>query len=173
MYWYENGVKQGTYYDPKGVLGKDSKGNETNRGREICDNHVKDANGKGTWFWLDAVYDGAKAVGKEVWVPYIYQKEAKWTDEQIRSAADKSDPGMGDLVYQYIKEKKGKWVRYDNEGRMLKGWVTIEVALAQAYPKQKGNTYYYDSITGLMAKGYLTIDGVEHHFNEVTGAMEY
>ncbi len=54
---------------------------------------------------------------------------------------------------------------------MLKGWVIISGKLAAVYPKQAGNTYYYDSITGLMAKGWVTIDGVEHYFNETTGAL--
>ncbi len=168
FYWYEDGVKQGTYYDPKGVIG-----DGTVRGREICDNNIKDSFGNGTWFWLDSVYHGAKAVGKEVWVPYIYQDEDKWSDEEKRNIANESDQGMGDLVYQYMQEKKGKWVRYDQDGRMLKGWVTIEGALAEKYPDQKGNTYYYDSRTGLMAKGNVTIDGVNHFFNETSGVLEW
>ncbi len=55
---------------------------------------------------------------------------------------------------------------------MLKGWVTIEGTLADLYPDQKGNKYYYDSRTGLMAKGDVTIDGVKHYFNEITGVLE-
>gem|GEM_PF-6798456 len=55
---------------------------------------------------------------------------------------------------------------------MLKGWVTIEGALAEKYKDQVGNTYYYDSITGLMAKGWVTIDGTQHYFNEITGVLE-
>ncbi len=167
-YWYEKGIKQGTYYDPKGVIG-----DGTNRGREICDNSIKDANGNGTWFWLDACYDGAKAVGKEVWVPYIYQDEDKWDDARKKEIAYESDPGMEDLVYRFMKEKNGKWVRYDDQGRMCKGWVTIEGALAEKYPDQVGNTYYYDTRTGLMAKGKITIDGVEHFFDETTGVKQY
>lgn len=168
-YWYENGVKQGTYYDPQGVLG-----DGTVRGREICDMSLTDDAGQqGVWFWLDSVYHGAKAVGKEVWVPYIYQDEDNWDDATKRSIANESDPGMGDLVYRYMNEKKGKWVRYDENGKMLKGWVTIEGALADAYPDQKGNKYYYDTRTGLMAKGKVTIDGVEHFFNETSGVLEW
>ena len=34
-------------------------------------------------------------------------------------------------------------------GKMLKGWVTITGELAKLYPKQNGNTYYYDNRTGL------------------------
>ncbi len=166
-YWYEDGEKQGTYFDKKGVIG-----DGTVRGREICDNSILDEFGNGTWFWLDSVYHGAKAVGKEVWVPYIYQNESEWDDETKRNIANESDPGMGDLVYKYMTEGKGKWVRYDENGRMLKGWVTIEGALAEKYPDQVGNTYYYDSRTGLMAKGWITIDGVSYYFDEQSGVRQ-
>lgn len=166
-YWYENDIKQGTYYDPKGVIGE-----ETNRGREICDNNIKDLNGNGTWFWLDSCYNGAKAVGKEVWIPYIYQQEDEWDDPTLRAIANESDPGMEDLVYNFMKEKKGKWVRYDEDGKMLKGWVTIHGSLAEVYPEQKGNTYYYDTRTGLMAKGWVNIGGTNYYFDETTGVLD-
>ena len=67
----------------------------------------------------------------------------------------------------------GKWVRYDENGAMLKGWVTIEGELAVLYPEQEGNVYYYDHRTGLMAKGTVTIDGVEHYFDEITGVKQW
>ena len=166
-YWYENGIKQGTYSDPKGVMGDGSV-----RGREICDlSMTDDAGQQGVWFWLDSCYDGAKAVGKEVWVPYIYQQEAEWDEAKLREIANESDPGMADCVFDAMINKKGKWVRYDENGRMLKGWVTIEGALAELYPDQAGNTYYYDTRTGLMAKGNVTIDGKECFFDETTGAL--
>ncbi len=175
-YWYEGGVRQGTLSDAKGVMGTDpATGEATNRGREICDNNIKDANGNGTWFWLDSVYDGAKATGKEVWMPYIYQNEADWSDEDIERIAAESDygmEGMGRCVRDAIKNKSGKWVRYDNDGKMLKGWVEIKGDLATAYPDQKGNKYYYDTRTGLMAKGWVKIDGKDYFFDEVTGVLQ-
>ena len=79
---------------------------------------------------------------------------------------------MGDQVYKTMKEGKGKWVRYDENGRMLKGWVTISGELARIYPKQKGNTYYYDNRTGLMAKGKTVIGGKTYYFDEVTGVLK-
>ncbi|MBR1861372.1 MAG: BspA family leucine-rich repeat surface protein [Lachnospiraceae bacterium] len=165
-YWYEGGIKQGTYYDPHGVLGEDPDTHEaTIRGREIYD-----AESDG-WYWLDSCYDGAKAVGKEVWVPYIYQDEKDWDEDKMREIAYESDEGMGELVFNFMKEKKGKWVRYDENGRMLKGWVTIEGALADIYPDQAGNTYYYDNRTGLMAKGWVKLDGKDYFFDETTGAL--
>ncbi len=161
-YWYEGGIKQGTYDDPQGVIG-----DGTVRGREIYD---PESDG---WYWLDSVYAGAKAIGKEVWMPYIYQNEDTWNDEDKRSIAYESDEGMGESVYRAIVNKSGKWVRYDEYGKMLKGWITIEGELAEKYPDQVGKTYYYDTRTGLMAKGLVTIDGVNHYFNETTGVFEW
>lgn len=158
-YWYEGSVKQGTYDDANGVIG-----DGTIRGREIYD-PVSDG-----WYWLDACYDGAKAVSKEVWMPYIYQGEKNWPDEEIAmNAASSGD--MAAQVTKAIKEGSGKWVRYDANGKMYKGWYTVEGADVELYPTQKGNTYYYDPKTGLMAKGEVTIDGQVYRFDEMTGAL--
>ena len=43
---------------------------------------------------------------------------------------------------------------------MVKGW-----------DDQNGNTYYFDMITGAMAKGKTTIDGVECIFDMYSGIM--
>ena len=67
------------------------------------------------WYWLDAAYDGAKAVSKEVWMPYMFQNEK---------------PGS----------TRGKWVRYDEKGAMVKGW----------YSNADGRRLYYDPRTGAM-----------------------
>ena len=159
-YWYENSVRQGTVNDPKGVIG-----DGTNRGREIYDPETD------AWYWLDSCYDGAKAVGKEVWMPYIYQNEKDWNPLELIQIANESDPGMRYSVLDAMFSKKGKWVRYDENGKMLKGWVTIEKELADVYPDQKGYTYYYDNRTGLMAKGYVTLGGKQYHFDETTGVL--
>lgn len=100
----------------------------TGRGKEIYDRN-SDA-----WYWLDAVQGGAMTVSKDV-----YQESAagQW--------ADKPDG-------------TGKWVRYDENGHMVKGWQTTD----------KG-TYYFDLITGAMAKGAGDIDGVPCAFDEYTG----
>ena len=71
-----------------------------------------------------------------------------------------------------ILSGKGKWVRYDENGKMMKGWVYIEgEALENLYPTQKGNVYYYDYLTGLMAKGWTTIDGTRYYFDEISGKL--
>ena len=159
-YWYEGGVRQGTYDDPKGVVG-----DGTVRGREIYD-PASDG-----WYWLDACYDGAKACNKEVWMPYIYQNEASWDDAEIEMNANNSG-SMKQQVINFIKNREGKWVRYDANGKMVKGWYTVEGADEELYPEQIGNTYYYDYQTGLMAKGKQVIDGQEYFFDEVTGALQ-
>ncbi len=162
-YWYENWEKQGVYGDPKNIW--DTTYDKLERGREIYD---PESDG---WYWLDAVYDGAAAYGKEVWIPYIYQNEDDMPDAEKRNNANNSDEGMEEFVYQCMVNKTGKWVRYDNNGKMLKGWVPITGDLAKAYPDQAGNTYYYDQWTGTMAKGYMTLDGVLYHFDENTGVL--
>lgn len=101
------------------------------RGKEIYDPD-SDA-----WYWLDAVQGGAMTVSKDV-----YQESAagQW--------ADKPDG-------------TGKWVRYDENGHMVKGWQTTD----------KG-TYYFDLITGAMAKGDAVIDGRTYHFDKNTGVLQ-
>ena len=165
-YWFEDWTKQGVYGDPKNIEGLDPELGMVERGREIYDPE-SDA-----WYWLDACYDGAAAFGKEVWVPYIYQDEDTWEDEEIRMNANQADEGLKEYAYQCMKDKTGKWVRYDNEGKMLKGWVTIEGDLVKAYPEQAGNKYYYDHFTGLMAKGEVTIEGKKYFFDELTGVLQ-
>ena len=100
----------------------------TGRGKEIYDPD-SDA-----WYWLDAVQGGAMTVSKDV-----YQESAagQWADRP---------------------DGTGKWVRYDENGHMVKGWQTTD----------KG-TYYFDLITGAMAKGAGDIDGVPCAFDEYTG----
>ncbi len=162
-YWYEDGVCQGTLTDEKGA-----HGDGTVRGREIYD-PLSNA-----WYWLDAAFDGAKAVNKEVWIPYIYNGEENWDSDKIVTRASAS-AGMAKQVEKSVrshgKSGAGKWVRYDENGKMIKGWYTVDGADAELYPKQVGNTYYYDPLTGLMAKGEVEINGVIYYFNELTGAL--
>lgn len=94
---------------------------------------------KGTWFWLDNDAMGAKAVGKAV---YQESYAGKYADRE---------------------DGTGKWVRYDDWGSMIKGWYTEKAA--------DGSTisYYFDPITGAMAKGEDVINGEHWFFDLVTG----
>ncbi len=88
------------------------------------------------WYWLDNVLGGAKAVSKDV-----YQ-------ESYSAYPDREDG-------------TGKWVRYDENGRMVKGWQYTDAG-----------TYYFEEITGSMAKGRVTINGQEYYFDEATGILQ-
>ena len=47
---------------------------------------------------------------------------------------------MKQQVIDFIKNGYGKWVRYDADGKMVKGWYTVEGADAEIYENQVGNT---------------------------------
>ena len=128
LFWYEKNERQGIYGDKKNIWDK-IYGIE--RGREIYDPLTN------AWYWLDAVYNGAIATNKEVWMPYIYQDE---------------EPGSTD----------GKWVRYDSEGKMIKG----------LYKDANNNIYYYDLITGEMYKGIREVNGINLYFDSITGILQ-
>ncbi len=173
-FWYENGVRQGDEKDAKNFSYDGSV-----RGREIYDPVT---NG---WYWLDVIYGGAKASNKEVFMPYIYQTEADHLDDEnwintFAQFSNRTTPDVVDFSAQIAKAIKahggkgaGKWVRYDSTGKMIKGWYTVTGSDSALYPKQVGNTYYYDHQTGLMAKGLTTINGEQHYFDEVTGALKW
>ncbi len=118
------------YWYENGVRQGYDPNNSNYRGKEIYDPQ-SDA-----WYWLDNVDGGKKAVSKDV-----YQESAagEWADRE---------------------DGTGKWVRYDAQGHMIKGWSSNE----------KG-TYYFDPIFGTMAKGLATIDGKQYEFDQATGIL--
>lgn len=85
------------------------------------------------WYWLDNVQQGALTRSKDVY---------------MESQAD--DAGT-----------IGKWVRYDADGHMVKGWQTTDAG-----------RYYFDYIYGTMAKGEVVIDGVSYYFDVNTGILQ-
>ena len=105
--------------------------NAAYRGKEIYD---PASNG---WYWLDNVQQGAKTVSKDVY--------------QESEAGDWAENADG----------TGKWVRYDANGHMVKGWDT-----------NNDGTYYFDQVYGTMAKGIVTIDGNLYLFDVDTGVMQ-
>lgn len=107
----------------------------TGRGKEIYDPESN------AWYWLDSVLDGAVAKSKDV-----YQE---------------SFAGFWGDIENTDGSRNGKWVRYDENGRMIKGWQETE-----------NGKYYFDLTYGTMAKGYATVDGTEYYFNPATGVLE-
>ena len=105
------------------------------RGKEIYDPST------GGWYWLDAVQGGAPAKSKDV-----YQE---------------STAGQWGAVLNEDGTRSGKWVRYDADGHMIKGWDSTA-----------DGTYYFDTVYGTMARGYASIEGTEYYFNLSTGVLE-
>ena len=115
------------------------------RGKEIYDP------GSDAWYWLDAVDGGKMAVSKDV-----YQ------ESYAGAYADRADG-------------TGKWVRYDENGHMVKGeqeqngaWYRFDEQTG-AMVKGFYGQYYYDKTTGQKVFGAYTIDGVPYAFDDTTG----
>ena len=108
----------------------------------------KTVNGKDYWY-ENGVKQGTTGRGKEIYDP---DSDAwYWLDANQDGAKAVSKD-----VYQ--ESNGGKWVRYDANGHMIKGWDTND-----------DGTYYFDLVTGAMTKGDATIDGLPCSFDTVTG----
>ena len=134
-YWYEDGVKQGT----------------EGRGKEVYD-PVADA-----WYWLDAEFGGARAVGKDVYQESFAGQFADNPETQT-----------------------GKWARYDNNGQMVKGWnekngglyffdYTTGAMAKGLFAPNGTDTYFFDYNTGTVTKGSFERNGRMYYFDESTG----
>ena len=132
-FWYENGVKQGVQYNEDGSI------DLSYRGKEIYDPSSN------AWYWLDNVQNGAVAKSKDV-----YQESAAgaWADNKVYN----EDGSLN------TDASTGKWVSYDENGHMIKGWNT-----------NGAGTYYFDTVYGTMAKGHVVIGDNECYFDENTG----
>ena len=104
------------------------------RGKEIYDPD-SDA-----WYWLDAIQGGAMTRNKDI---YQESPAGEWGDTGNAGG-----------------ERTGKWVRYDENGHMVKGW-----------SKNDSGTYYFDLTYGTMAKGTVQIEGSWYTFDSVTGML--
>ena len=151
----------GTYYFDL-VTGAMSKGDATINGLPCSFDTVtgiglncawKRINGKDYWYegGKRQGYDPNNAAyrGKEIYDPA--SNGWYWLDNVQQGAKAVSKD-----VYQ--ESSGGKWVRYDANGQMIKGWNT-----------NADGTYYFDPITGAMAKGTTTIDGMTYYFDPATG----
>ena len=151
----------GTYYFDL-VTGAMSKGDATIDGLPCSFDTVtgiglncawKRINGKDYWYegGKRQGYDPNNAAyrGKEIYDPA--SNGWYWLDNVQQGAKAVSKD-----VYQ--ESSGGKWVRYDANGQMIKGWNT-----------NADGTYYFDPITGAMAKGTTTIDGMTYYFDPATG----
>ena len=108
----------------------------------------KTVNGKDYWY-ENGVKQGTTGRGKEIYDP---DSDAwYWLDAKQGGAK-----AVNKDVYQ--ESNGGKWVRYDANGHMIKGWDTND-----------DGTYYFDLVTGAMTKGDATIDGLPCSFDTVTG----
>ena len=106
----------------------------------------------GQYWYENGVRQGTEGRGKEIYDPL--SNAWYWLD-----AIDGGKKAAAKDVYQ--DTNGGKWVRYDENGRMIKGW-----------NEQNGNTYYFDMITGAMQKGRVIIDGEEYVFDQITGILQ-
>ena len=138
------GNDNNTYYCTDGKLNADYNGMAT------------DANGKKYWFDY-----GVMAQDKQV---YDFDSDAwYWFDADGTMAVDK------DVYIPLSNEDRsqGKWVRYDENGGMVKG---------EDY--RYGGWYWFDPITGEMIKGFVNIpDGTEYgkwvYYDMITGQMHH
>ena len=108
----------------------------------------KTVNGKDYWY-ENGVKQGTTGRGKEIYDP---DSDAWYWLDANRGGAK----AVSKDVYQ--ESNGGKWVRYDANGHMIKGWDTND-----------DGTYYFDLVTGAMIKGDATIDGLPCSFDTVTG----
>ena len=151
----------GTYYFDL-VTGAMTKGDATINGLPCSFDTVtgiglncawKRINGKDYWYegGKRQGYDPNNAAyrGKEIYDP---ASDAWYWLDNVQQGAK----AVSKDVYQ--ESSGGKWVRYDANGQMIKGWNT-----------NADGTYYFDPITGAMAKGTTTIDGMTYYFDPATG----
>ena len=105
----------------------------------------------GDYWYEDGIRQGTEGRGKEI---YDLASDAwYWLD-----AVDNGKKAVSKDVYQ--ESDGGKWVRYDADGHMIKGWDTQGV-----------DRFYFDPVTGAMAKGVVMIDGIRYWFDSRTGAL--
>lgn len=108
------------------------------------------ADGKRYWY-ENGVLQGTEGRGKEIYDP---ETDAWYWLDAVQNGAVATSKDV------YQESSGGKWVRYDEEGHMVKGW-----------DKTEAGTYYFDLITGAMAKGIVMIGKETYRFDLTTGIL--
>lgn len=130
----------------------------------------------GELYWYD---NGVMARDKQVYDPA--SDAWYWFDADGTMARDK------DVFIPVSNDDRtqGKWVRYDSEGHMVKGedyrygaWyyfdpVTGEMAKGFVYLESGQRWVFYDYATGRMLYGEQAIDGAWYYLDSSTGAVTY
>ncbi len=140
--WIEDAVTGSQYWFDDGVRAES---------KEIYD-VSEDA-----WCWIET--DGTKAVDKDVFIPYNVAAD----NTEAGGTVDNGGTDFGAV---------GKWVRYDENGKMIKG---------EDY--RYGGWYYFDETTGAMNKGFVYLPGEDSeedagstgkwvYYDETTGQMQ-
>lgn len=160
----------------------DGNGRENQRFRfETVTQNAADGNGwhydNGKKYWYD---NGVMARDKEVYDP---DSDAwYWFDADGTMAADK------DVFIPTNSERtQGKWVRYDEDGGMIKnedyrynGWYWFDPTTGEMIKgfvnipvsgDRDGKWVYYDDVTGQMHHGESCINGNWYYFDDATGKM--
>ena len=142
IYGYKDSTAQ-AYAEKTGVTFKDLEDNAVPE-----NGWYTGEDGKEYWY-ENGVRQGTEGRGKEIYDP---DSDAwYWLDANQGGAKAVSKD-----VYQ--ETNGGKWVRYDAEGHMIKGWQTTDEG-----------TYYFDPVTGAMAHGDIVVDGLPCSFDEASG----
>ena len=178
-------AKDGKTYYYNEITGQMEHGTVVINGEDYVFDYVTGAALDGVWLNIDGNdywYENGKRQGTEGRGKEIYDPSTDawyWLD-----AVDGGKKATAKDVYQ---EDGNKWVRYDENGKMIKGWnaygnlgvttfVIDEVTGAPRYdydPTDKdGDMYYFDLQTGAMVKGTVDIDGITYTFDDVTGVLD-
>lgn len=156
--WYTTTDNKTYYYDT--ATGQMVHGIVTIQDEQYAFDEITGIMADRIWYTVDGVdywYEGGIRQGMEGRGKEIYDPASDawyWLDAVQGGAIAVSKD-----VYQ--ESSGGKWVRYDENGHMVKGW-----------DEKNGNQYYFDEITGAMLKGSVEIDGEWYYFDEVTGILQ-
>lgn len=157
--WYT--TENGTVYYYNDITGQMEHGAVVIDGKPCAFDKVTGVGIDCEWYTIDGneywyelgVRQGLEGRGKEIYDP---KSDAwYWLD-----SIDGGKKAVSKDVYQ--DSNGGKWVRYDEDGHMVKGWTA-----------NSNGRYYFDLITGAMMKGLVNINGTNHYFDEITGINIY